>query len=151
MHLNIDPTHFQLGRRLGLLTLFAGCVLAVMSLCSVAARTMAETPPAITVTEQESGKTIDVMIGAKILVQLSSNPTTGYQWSVLGSPAPLELVKSTYATDPQAAGRVGAGGTQTLRFAAKSAGRSELKLGYARPWEKDVPPAKTFSVTVVIK
>jgi predicted secreted protein len=68
-----------------------------------------------------------------------------------GKPAPLVFVKSDYAPNPQAADRMGAGGTQALRFTAKSAGKVELKLGYARPWEKDMAPAKTFVVTVVVR
>jgi inhibitor of cysteine peptidase len=111
----------------------------------------AATPPPITVTEQDSGKTIGVAVGQKVLVQLPSNPTTGYQWSVLGSPAPLVFVKSDYATDGQSAGRMGAGGTETLGFTAKSPRKVELRLGYARPWEKDVTPAKAFSVTIVVR
>jgi inhibitor of cysteine peptidase len=156
MHLNIERKHLQLGCRLVLCTLF-GTVSVVFPWCAmivglncVATEAAAATPPTI-VTEQDSGKTIEVAVGQKMLVQLPSNPTTGYHWSVLGNPAPIEFVKSDYATDPQAAGRVGAGGTQTLRFTAKSSGKVELKLGYARPWEKDVLPAKTFSVTIVVK
>ena len=120
------------------------------SSCYATARASAATPP-VTTTEQDGGKTIDVVVAQKIVVQLASNPTTGYQWSVIGSPARLEFVKSDYTTDPQAAGRMGAGGTQTLQFTAKSPGRVELKLGYACPWEKDVAPTKTFAVTIVVR
>ena len=154
MHLNIDRSHLQLRRRFAVRTLFAGvfsCCVVATGLCCVAVNVIADTPPPITVTEQDSGKTIEVAVGQKILVQLSANPTTGYQWSVLGKLAPLVFVKSDYAPNPQAADRMGAGGTQALRFTAKSAGKVELKLGYARPWEKDMAPAKTFVVTVVVR
>ena len=127
----------------------AAC-LAMVSWGSLTEGATAAVPPA-TVTAQDSRKTIEVSIGQKLIVQLPSNPTTGYRWSVVGSPAPLEFVKSDYTTDPQAASRPGAGGTQTLQFTAKSAGKAELKLGYTRTWEKDVPPVKTFSVTIVVK
>ena len=157
MHLNIDGRHLQLRRRIVRLTLFVGasavfswCVV-VVSLGSIAINAAADAPPPITVTEQDSGKTIEIAVGQKMLVQLPSNPTTGYRWSVLGNPAPLKFVKSDYATDPRAAGRIGTEGVQTLRFTAKSSGKVELKLGYIRPWEKDVPAAKTFSVTLVVK
>ena len=92
-----------------------------------------------------------VAVGQKVLVELPSNPTTGYRWRVLGSPAPLLFVKSDYATDGQSAGRMGAGGTQTLGFTAKSPGKVELRLGYARPWGKDVARAKAFSGTIVVR
>jgi inhibitor of cysteine peptidase len=107
--------------------------------------------PNVTISEQDNGKSVQVNVGQTVVVRLPSNPTTGYQWSAQGNPAPLALVKSDYATDPQVAGRAGAGGMQTLQFAAKSSGKVELTLGYSRPWEKDVPSAKTFKVTVVVK
>jgi inhibitor of cysteine peptidase len=154
VHLNIDRTHLKLRRRFAVRTLFAGvfsCCVVATTLCCVAINAIADTPAPITVTEQDSDKTIEVAVGQKILVQLPSNPTTGYQWSVLGKPAPLVFVKSDYAANPQAAARMGAGGMQTLRFTAKSEGKVELKLGYARPWEKDMAPAKTFVVTVVVR
>jgi len=84
-------------------------------------------------------------------VRLASNPTTGYQWSVPGNTAPLKFVQSERAADPQAAGRMGAGGTETLRCNAKSSGKVELTLGYQRQWEKNTPPAKTFLVVIVVR
>ena len=84
-------------------------------------------------------------------MELASNPTTGYQWSVLGDAAPLKFVELDCAADPQAAGRMGARGTQTLRFNAKSSEKAELKLGYQRQWERDAPPKKTFSVIIVVR
>ena len=157
MHLNIDPIHLQPGRRLlprrlsvSASVAFSFCA-AIVSLSCAATNAIAAAPPPVTLTERDSGKTVEVAVGQKLVVELSSNPTTGYQWNVLGDPVPLKFVKSDYATDPQAAGRMGAGGTQTLRFAAKSSGKVELKLEYIRPWEKDVPPEKTFSATIVVK
>jgi len=156
MYINIDHIHLQLRRRPWFRAL-CQCALAIPFAClvmlfvaGVAKHAAAGTPPVI-LTEQDSGKTIEIELGKNLFVQLPSNPTTGYQWRVLGSAAPLEFVKSDYATDPQAAGRAGAGGTQTLQFTAKSPGKVELKLGYRRPWEKDVPPVKTFAATIVVK
>lgn len=38
-----------------------------------------------------------------------------------------------------------------LTFRALAPGRTELRLAYRRPWEKDAPPGKTFRVEVVIR
>jgi inhibitor of cysteine peptidase len=152
MHLNIDCSHLQLRRHGALRSWYAvAACLAIVSLGFTGTSQTASASPAITVVSQDNGKTVQLEIGQQIVVRLPSNPTTGYQWSVIGSMTPLEFSKSDYATDSQAAGRAGAGGTETLRFTAKSAGKAELKLGYARAWEKDVPPAKTFSLTVLVK
>jgi predicted secreted protein len=38
-----------------------------------------------------------------------------------------------------------------LHFEAVAVGQTTLDLVYHRPWEKDVPPARTFGVTIVVK
>ncbi len=103
------------------------------------------------VTEADADKPIQVSIGQTLQLRLPSNPTTGYSWNAQQTPAELQLDQSAYAADPQGKNLAGAGGYQTIEFAAKFAGTGELKLEYRRPWEKDVPPAKTFSVTVTVK
>jgi len=107
--------------------------------------------PAVTLTEQNNGKTVEVETGQKVVVRLASNPTTGYQWSVQGDRAPLAIVKSDYSPSSPNRQMPGAGGVQTIRFVAKSAGKVELRLEYRRSWERNVPPAKTYTVTVVVR
>jgi hypothetical protein len=45
----------------------------------------------------------------------------------------------------------GAVETKELVFCAAGAGHGALKLVYRRSWEKDQPPAETFSIAVTIK
>jgi inhibitor of cysteine peptidase len=157
MHINIVRTYLQLPPGFTCGALYAAALPIFLFLCltivrlDCAAQQTAAVPASVTLTEQDAGKSIAVSVGQKIVVRLQSNPTTGYQWSVLGDPAPLKFVKSEYAADAQATGRMGADGTQTLKFTAKAPGKVELKLGYRRPWEKDVVPAKTFAATIVVK
>ena len=47
--------------------------------------------------------------------------------------------------------RVGGGGKYVFTFRATKAGTAKLILEYKRGWEKGKPPAKTFTLTVVIK
>jgi len=105
----------------------------------------------ITITEKDAGKSFSMAIGQALYARLASNPSTGYQWNVQGSAAPLELVKSDFARNPQGSNAPGASGTQQLQFTAKAAGTVSLTFEYRRPWEKDVPPAKTVTVTIVVK
>lgn len=109
------------------------------------------TGSSVTVTEQDDGKSIKLDKGQTLVLRLAANPTTGYRWIPQGSPTPLELIKSDFASDAQAKNLAGAGGTQSLRFTAKAAGKAVLKLEYRRPWEKDGAAAKTFTVTVIVK
>lgn len=97
----------------------------------------------------DNGKTIRVKPGQVIAISLESNPTTGYNWYVVGElPAMLEQQgEPAFKAAPGSAGRVGAGGTTTLRFKVVEAGPGELTLGYMRSWE-DQAPAETFTVTI---
>jgi inhibitor of cysteine peptidase len=63
-------------------------------------------------------------------------------------PAPLVFEKSQHLADSRNEGVAGSGGTQIFQFAADVSGSAKITLEYRRPWEKDAPPAKTFSVTI---
>ena len=102
----------------------------------------------VTIGDSDSGKTISVPKGGKLIVRLASNPTTGYQWQIssldqeylkpVGEPL-YELPK----TD-----RIGSGGTQVFTFITLKPGKTMLVLDYERSWEKI--PVKNFTVAVQI-
>ena len=56
-----------------------------------------------------------------------------------------------YETNPHPEGMVGVGGVETWNFTVLAPGRTEIALGYARPWEKDKEPAQAFKATVVVE
>jgi inhibitor of cysteine peptidase len=87
--------------------------------------------------------------GSTFTVPLSSNPTTGYQWSVtsINPSDAAQFVDSSYT--PQS-NRIGGGGTQTLTFNALKSGKATLHLGYSRSREK-AAPARTQQVQVTIQ
>ena len=45
---------------------------------------------------------------------------------------------------------VGSGGTLTLTFRVLKSGPAALTLVYHRPWEKNVVPLHTFSITATV-
>ena len=104
----------------------------------------------IAVSEQEQGSTITLARGAVLEVRLDSAPGTGYRWDrAAQEPSPLRLIETRYiplADDK----RIGGQQTQLFRFEAARAGEVVLKLQYRRPWERDTPPVKTWSLTVVV-
>jgi len=77
---------------------------------------------------------------------LEANPTTGYQWVVL-DPGVVELTSESH--DPQS-NAVGAGGNTILTFSPIARGTADLTLGYLRPWEVNVEPIDTFTVTISV-
>ena len=99
--------------------------------------------------ESDSGKTVEIVIGDELEVILPGKPTTGYTWKVnsLDSNV-LRPGKADFFANNKA---IGAGGMEVIKFHAIAAGKSEVKLIFHRSFEVNVPPLKTFEVTVIIK
>jgi inhibitor of cysteine peptidase len=106
---------------------------------------------AVTVTDQDNGKTIQLSEGATLMVKLPSNASTGYSWSVKGNPSLLKLIKSDYSEQKRPMQVAGAPGVQTFQWQATETGDAKLQLEYRRPWEKNEPAAKTFSITLQVR
>jgi formylglycine-generating enzyme required for sulfatase activity/predicted secreted protein len=89
---------------------------------------------------------IDVLVGEEFEINLESNPTTGYSWSLVEHlPDWLELVDTTYVpTDP---GMVGGGGVETWTFRATGSGSATLTFEYERPWEDEPIQVRVYLVT----
>ena len=106
----------------------------------------------IEMSRDDNGKTITVRPGDSIRIKLKSNRTTGYSWALTGK-TDAKVLKSgevEYKVDDHPAGMVGVGGNDYCTFTALAPGKTEIELGYARPWEKDKEPAQTFKVSVVV-
>lgn len=106
---------------------------------------------AVTALAAESKPTeLETVAGKKFTFSFKSNPTTGYSWAVAPLPegAAVKFVEKKY--ERPNAGMIGAGGKEIWTFEAVKSGKAEITFKYARPWEKDKPPAETrvFSVTV---
>lgn len=91
-----------------------------------------------------------VRVGEDMTIELTANPATGYQWRQVEPRHEdlLRFVSRDYV--PSAPGRIGGGGTETLRFTALKPGLACIDFEYVRPWEGDAPPAKRRTVTVEI-
>ena len=104
-------------------------------------------------TRDDNGRTLKVKVGDVIRVKLKSNRTTGYSWALIGKPD-AKILKSgevEYKVDEHPAGMVGVGGNDFCTFTALAPGKTEISLGYARPWEKDKEPAQAFRLTVEVE
>jgi inhibitor of cysteine peptidase len=97
-----------------------------------------------------SDATCRVAAGQEFTVSLGSNPATGYSWQLGKSldATILKLAGTRYET--ARTGLLGAGGKETWTFQAVSAGQTTISLNYVRPWEKDVPPARTHRIAVAV-
>jgi inhibitor of cysteine peptidase len=108
-------------------------------------------PKPVKLTAAERGGSVTVNAGQQFTITLDGNPSTGYTWE----PKDLDASMFQQVGDAQFisdnTGLVGAGGTLTLTFKALKTGSTDLTLVYHRPWEKDVAPVDTYTVTVVVK
>jgi inhibitor of cysteine peptidase len=102
----------------------------------------------VTLTEADRGKTIKLAVGQTASLSLEGNATTGFQWSVekLEGDAIRQDGEAEYLLKKHTPGLVGVGGVYVFHFSAVKSGKALLKLIYARPWEKNTPPAKTFEL-----
>lgn len=118
--------------------------LAVLAACA---------PAVTTLTEANSGQTIQLQKDGSLSITLISNPTTGFQWTVDQIDASLlkQQGDPEYVSDCPPSGITGCGGHQTFHFTAMAAGQSQLRLIYHRTFEANVPPEQTFGVTINIQ
>lgn len=119
---------------------------------SAAAAKDAPAPKTVEMTRDDDGKTVTVRPGDTVRIKLKSNRTTGYSWAMTGKldEKVLKSEGNEYKVDEHPAGMVGVGGSDVWTFKALAAGKTEIVLGYARPWEKDKEPAQAFKLTVVV-
>ncbi|MFZ4517906.1 MAG: protease inhibitor I42 family protein [Microthrixaceae bacterium] len=93
---------------------------------------------------------VQLKVGGRATIELTANPTTGYQWEPAAAPdtAVFRIVSDTYQAPDTS--RVGAAGTQKVVVEGVAPGSATLTLIYVRPWETGVPPAETatFPITV---
>lgn len=105
----------------------------------------AEQPATRTVTAAQSGTSVELRVGDTLVVALDGNPTTGFDWALVGSVTPpLELAERTFTPSGTA---LGAPGTVSYRFKAAAPGTTRIVMTYSRSWES-VPPDRTFELAV---
>lgn len=110
-------------------------------------------PPAIVIEEGDEGGSFELIQGQDIIVRLTSNPTTGYEWIVvatdrtLGHPAHINQVPSSEST--------GGGGYTELVWDTDTpldlTGEHRVLLELRRSWEPpEIASVRSFGFSVEI-
>jgi inhibitor of cysteine peptidase len=103
----------------------------------------------VKVGEKDSGSVVEVAAGSTLKVILAGNPTTGYNWEVSSlDSAILRLAGQSFRPDRKL---IGSGGKETLTFKAVAPGRTVIRLIYHRSFERNMPPARTYELTVIVR
>jgi len=122
-------------------------LLAVMVVALVALAGCSSGP--LVLAEDADGTAVDVKVGDTVIVELESNPSTGYSWQVTGE-GPFELQgEPEFVQDGADDDRVGAGGIERFTFERTGDEQGTLRLEYRRPWEEpSVESEDTWSIEV---
>ncbi|UYZ84591.1 protease inhibitor I42 family protein [Entomomonas sp. E2T0] len=125
-------------------------VLIAASILLVSCASKAIAP--LVVMDQFACQSIKLAVNQELVVNLPSNPTTGYRWSLVNQPHFLKVVEDDNYQQDKTDGepRVGVGGQSLWIFRAEAIGSDQLDLIYHRPWEKEQAPAKQLSCKITV-
>jgi predicted secreted protein len=106
---------------------------------------------ALVITEDDSGKTLQIGVGQNITIKLQANPTTGYDWQVTQPDAALGTPTKRFSRNGDG---TGSGGVDTFTWKWSPQlhvnESHDIQMAYERALPGSVPPAKTFKVTIYI-
>jgi predicted secreted protein len=101
-------------------------------------------------TENLPTQELHANVGQDITIALDGNRSTGYSWK-LATKLDSKLMKKVSETyTSKNPGTPGAGESNLFIFHCNGKGSATIVFNYARPWEKNVPPAKvaTYHITI---
>lgn len=89
--------------------------------------------------------------GRTLVVVIAGNPSTGYQWELVGPVDGAVLAQEGRAEFVAGApDLVGAPGEYRFTFKAIGQGTTGIGMKYVRPWEQDKAPAAKATVNVTV-
>jgi inhibitor of cysteine peptidase len=121
-------------------------VITLFLLLSVSLPACGDDTGSITLDMNDSGTTIDVMVGDVVTIELESNPSTGYSWVLPDDLDGVELRDERWVGDSDL---VGSPGISRLELEVVDEGTRTLHVEYRRPWETDGPAERVFTITIV--
>lgn len=124
--------------------------LAVTSLLGACAPSLFPVEMPVTASLSDSGGTASLIPYQPLVVRLPANPSTGYSWTYTVSGDDVLRLDTVSGEAPAPNGMVGVPGEQVWSFRAQGSGRAVLTYVYTRSWEKNAPPAKTFTLKVEV-
>jgi len=127
-------------------------IIAFVAMLFGASPLLAQAPPrTVDIEDSQNGGKLMVFQGDTVEVRLHSTPGTGFTWKVLQVDKAVLAQKKAPVFVPPPRNIPGAEGHLVFDFLAAAPGRATLELAYARPWEKDTAPARTFNVEVTVR
>ena len=104
-------------------------------------------PANVTLAEADDGRSVMLAKGGTLEVSLPAQLGTGFGWQ---PPKTSLLALSKTTTERASDGKPGGFEKQVFAFSAMRPGKETLIFEYRRPWEKDAPAARRFTVELTI-
>ncbi len=104
----------------------------------------------LALTEADADKTIDVVVDDTVEIKLRENATAGYRWTLETIDRLLCSVVTEERHGPDQL-IPGAPGIHVWRIKAEHVGDCQIKITYARTWQRGAPPAQTFNVRLRVR
>lgn len=106
-----------------------------------------------TLSAEDDGRSVVLAVQDELVVQLRSNRTTGYRWSLAETKDDALALEGapSYVQDPAPRGALGVGGTETWRFTAVRPGPHTLRFTYRRPWDTEAGVARAVRYSVMVR
>lgn len=109
-------------------------------------------PTTLIINENNQKDKYSVKKGDILEVILNTNPSTGYEWTIVNiDTSKLNIVDEKYTPKIVNDKIVGSGGSKTHIFKSIDKGKTTVDFIYSRPFEKELPPKKKFHVNLEIK
>jgi predicted secreted protein len=113
----------------------------------IASRIVSSTKMSVpSISENDSGRTLNFRVGETFRIALAESPTTGYRWEIhVDQPATVEVSDSTFTPSDAS---VGGGGLRAFTLVTTSKGKTKLRGVLRRAWETSQPPTSSVEFTV---
>jgi len=107
----------------------------------------------ITLADVPSGEQVTLQRNQEMILELAANPSTGYRWQIelTGSAVLDKIGDEQFVSASSSGGAVGTGGMTVWHFRAARTGTDLLRLVYRRPFERNVPAAKSVVYTINVR
>lgn len=101
-------------------------------------------------TMAQNGAKVTLAAGSSFAVQLTGQPSTGYDWYLASDSTKLVVLDGRDVAPPTQPG-LGRQEQETLRLHAAAAGNGVLRIEYKRAWEQNTAPAQVFTLNLTIR
>jgi inhibitor of cysteine peptidase len=127
-------------------TLHAACLVLCGALATVSCAMDTAPSTELKLTEADNNRAVSVAVGGTVSIELEGIPGAGYSWKL--QPMSSDVLQHAETRPLPSEAKPGAKQTTQLIFRAVRPGESVVQLHYARPFEKEKPPERAFSVRI---